>query len=170
MAGQSAVRVAGWVAFAALLLAADQYTKALVVEHLPFRAHVDVLPVLSWVHWRNDGAAFSFLTGAGGWQMVLFITLGVGFSLFLLFELWRLPRAERLQALAYALILGGALGNLVDRVRLGYVTDFILVHYQNWYFPAFNIADSAIFCGAVLWGVLIWREYRAAGAGEEGRV
>lgn len=129
-----------------------------MVEHLAYGAEVNALPFFSWVHWRNEGAAFSFLNDAGGWQRWFFVVLAVGFCSFLLYELRRLRTNQRLQALAFAFILGGALGNMIDRATLGYVIDFLKFHWGERYFPAFNLADSAIFLGAVLWFVLIWRE------------
>ena len=127
---------------------------------LAYKARIQVLPFFAWVRWHNDGAAFSFLSGAGGWQRWFFIVLAVGFSAFILYELRRLTADDRFMGWVYGLILGGALGNLVDRLNYGYVVDFILVHYQSYYFPAFNLADSALFCGAALWILLMIAEYR----------
>ena len=149
-----------WLGLALVVAGLDQYSKRLVIEHLDYGEHVGVLPFFSWVHWRNEGAAFSFLNDAGGWQRWVFVTLAIGVCSFLVFELMRLGRRERLQAWAFALILGGALGNLIDRIALGYVTDFLRFYWRDWYFPAFNVADSAIFLGVVLWFILIWRESR----------
>lgn len=148
----------GWLALAAVVVALDQWSKLTVVEHLAYGDEVIALPFFSWVHWRNPGAAFSFLDDAGGWQRWFFVVLAVGFCSFLLYELRRLRRDQTLQALAFALILGGALGNMIDRALLGYVIDFLKFHWGERYFPAFNLADSAIFLGAVLWFTLIWRE------------
>ena len=105
---------------------------------------------LNWTLAFNTGAAFSFLHDAGGWQRWLFSVLAVGVSAVLIVWLRRLPRGEWRTALPLALVIGGALGNLVDRVRFGRVTDFIEVYYQQWSWPAFNVADSAISVGAVL--------------------
>ncbi len=151
-----------WLALAALVTVLDQLSKKLIVEHLEYGEKIVVSAFFSWVHWRNEGAAFSFLDDAGGWQRWFFVTLAVGFCSFLIYELLRLPRTDKLQAFAFALILGGALGNLIDRAMLGYVIDFLRFYWADWYFPAFNLADSAIFLGAVLWFTLIWREGRQA--------
>ncbi|MEE4361505.1 MAG: signal peptidase II [Pseudomonadales bacterium] len=140
-----------WAWLGALIALLDQGTKALVEALLPLGARVDVLPVFAWVHVLNEGAAFSFLADADGWQRWFFAALAVAFSAWLLYELTRLKRSEHVLAIAYALVLGGALGNLVDRVLQGAVTDFVLVHWGGAYFPAFNLADSAITMGAMLW-------------------
>jgi len=140
-----------WLWLSLLVLAFDQWTKSLIPERMTqYQEHV-LLPVLDIVRWHNEGAAWSFLDGAGGWQRWLFITLGLGVSLGILFWLRHLPAVGQGRVAAgLALIMGGALGNVVDRVRLGYVVDFIKVHYQDWVFPAFNLADSAITIGAAL--------------------
>jgi signal peptidase II len=99
---------------------------------------------------HNYGAAFSFLSNAGGWQRWLFTALSATVSVVLIVWVLRLPRRQWRTGLALALVIGGALGNLADRVQLGYVIDFIDVHYLDWHFPAFNLADSAITCGVAL--------------------
>jgi signal peptidase II len=109
-----------------------------------------VLPVFDIVHAHNTGAAFSFLNDQSGWQRWLFAALSATVSVGLVIWLRRLAPRAQLLAAALAFILGGALGNLIDRLRLGYVIDFIQVHWQLHYFPAFNVADSAITVGAVL--------------------
>ncbi len=152
-----------WLSLGGIIVALDQYSKKIVTDNLPYRAEVEVLPFFSWVHWQNAGAAFSFLDDAGGWQRWAFVVLALGFSAFLLFELRRLRRGDWVQALAFALILGGALGNMIDRALLGYVIDFLKFHWGTGYFPAFNLADSAIFLGAALWFTQIWREMRQDG-------
>ena len=151
-----------WLVFATAVIAIDQYTKQLVVENLAYREEVAVTSFFSWVHWRNEGAAFSFLDQAGGWQRWAFVGLAVVFSAFLIFELRRLKRGQIVQALAFALILGGAMGNMIDRASLGFVVDFLRFTFGAWGFPAFNVADSAIFAGAVLWFTQIWRDGRQA--------
>ena len=141
---------AAWLLVSAGVILLDMYTKQLATELLAlYRPH----EVFSWLNMtlaHNYGAAFSFLSSAGGWQRWFFIALASTVSLVLLVWLLRLPRRDWLTRLGLALILGGAIGNLVDRVRLGYVVDFIDVHYQGWHYPAFNIADSAITCGVAL--------------------
>ena len=99
---------------------------------------------------HNTGAAFSFLSDAGGWQRWFLSAVAIGVSVFLVIWLKRLTDTQKLQATALALILGGAIGNVIDRLWLGHVVDFIQVYYDEWYWPAFNIADSAITIGAVL--------------------
>lgn len=160
------MRLPGMLHFAllgGLVCVADQGLKAWVEAVLELRERVDVLPVLAWVHVQNTGAAFSFLAGAGGWQRWFFAALALVFSAWLLRELALLRRGDRVWALAYALVLGGALGNLLDRVLQGSVTDFVLVHwFDRYYFPAFNLADSAITIGAMLWIGLALLESRDA--------
>ncbi len=139
-----------WLAVTTLVIFLDWWTKQWATGALElYRPH----EVFSWLNItlaHNYGAAFSFLSDAGGWQRWFFIVLASGVSLFLLVWLIRLPRREWVTALGLALILGGAIGNLVDRVQLGYVVDFIDVFYGDWHYPAFNIADSAITCGVIL--------------------
>jgi len=147
-----------WLGLTAFVVALDQYSKRLIVEYLEYGEQIGVTSFFSWVHWRNEGAAFSFLNDAGGWQRWVFVALALGFSAFLINELRRLRQGENLQALAFALILGGALGNMIDRAMLGFVVDFLHFSWGEWYFPAFNVADSAIFVGAVLWFTQIWRD------------
>lgn len=145
---------------AALVIVLDQLTKLWVVSQLAYQERIQVLPFFAWVRWHNDGAAFSFLSDAGGWQRWFFVSLALGFAGFIVFEMRKLGREDRVMGWVYGLILGGALGNLIDRLNYGYVVDFALVHYQNYYFPAFNVADSALFCGAALWIILMIVEHR----------
>jgi len=138
-----------WLLIAALIIVADQLTKVLVIGAFQLG---DVRPVTGFfnlVRAHNYGAAFSFLHTASGWQRWFFIGLG---SLAAVFIIWMLRRHGQQQMFAWALtlILGGALGNVIDRAVHGYVVDFIQVHAGGWYFPAFNIADSAITIGAIL--------------------
>lgn len=139
-----------WLLVSVVVFASDWYTKQLASELLVlYRPH----EVFSWLNMtlaHNYGAAFSFLSDAGGWQRWFFIVLASLVSLVLLVWLIRLPRHEWITALGLALVLGGAVGNLFDRVQLGFVVDFIDVHAAGWHYPAFNIADSAITCGVVL--------------------
>jgi signal peptidase II len=138
-----------WLLLAGCIVLADQVTKAQVSALLSLREHVELLPMLSLVLAHNEGAAFSFLSDAGGWQRWALSLLAVGFSTFLVVELWR--GQPPLLAAGYACVLGGAVGNVIDRLRLGHVVDFILVHWRGHPFPAFNVADSAITIGAGLW-------------------
>ena len=135
-----------------LVIVLDLASKWLAESKLSLYQQVPVIDGLfSFTLAYNPGAAFSFLSDAGGWQRWFFIVIAVGVSVMLLVWLARLSRDKWLEPIALALILGGALGNLYDRVVHGHVVDFILVHWQQeWFFPAFNIADSAITVGAVL--------------------
>lgn len=140
-----------WLWLSLLLVALDQWTKHIVLGALDHLQRVEVIPgLLNWTLAFNTGAAFSFLADEGGWQRWLFTALAVGVSAVLVVWLGRTRRGDWRTALPLALIVGGAIGNLIDRVRLGHVTDFIQVYHGDWYFPAFNVADSAISVGAVL--------------------
>ena len=140
-----------WLTVSAVVIALDQLTKQIALTLLqPYAPHPVIPGLLNWTLAFNTGAAFSFLHDAGGWQRWLFSLLAVSVSGVLIVWLSRLPRGEWRTALPLAFVIGGALGNLVDRVRLGRVTDFIEVYHEQWSWPAFNIADSAIFVGAVL--------------------
>ena len=140
-----------WLWLTLLIVVADQWTKRLVTDHLDEFEAVMLLPVLDFMRLHNEGAAFSFLSDASGWQRWFFIALAIGVSGGIVIWLRRLPaRGQNLLAAALSLVIGGALGNVVDRIRLGHVIDFIRVHYGEWYFPAFNVADSAITIGAGL--------------------
>ena len=152
---------AKWLGVAGLVIALDQVTKWLVSNALGLGERVEFLPFFSWVLWHNDGAAFSLMAGLGGWQRWFFVALAAGFATFIVYELRRLPVGDWLQGLAYALILGGALGNMVDRLMAGYVVDFVLLYWRDHYFPAFNVADAALSCGAVLWVGCMIRDGRA---------
>lgn len=138
----------GWYALAALLVVLDQYTKGLASAHLDYGRPQEVFSWFNLTLAHNTGAAFSFLDDAGGWQRYFFSTVATVVSGVLTVWLFVMPRSQRLLAIALTLILAGAVGNLWDRVTLGYVVDFISVHYAQHYFPAFNIADSAITVGA----------------------
>ena len=138
------------------IVAADQLSKRWIAGRMPLGAREDVTAWFAWVHAQNPGASFSFLADSSGWQRWLFIGIAVLFSGWLLRELARLGPQERWPAWGYALILGGALGNLWDRIEQGAVTDFVLVHwFDRAYFPAFNLADTAITIGAGIWIALL---------------
>jgi signal peptidase II len=136
-----------WLGLALIILIADQFTKVLILGYYKLGDSTYVLPFFNVVRAHNTGAAFSFLAGAGGWQRWLFTGIGVAATLFIIWLL-RSHSQQKLFAFALACILGGAVGNVVDRMLHGYVVDFIQVHYGGWYFPAFNVADSAITIGA----------------------
>lgn len=140
-----------WLLVSLLVIAADQYTKYLVVQSLVEFQRINLLPVFDLVRFHNTGAAFSLLADAGGWQHWLFTAIAVGVSLGIVWYQWSLPaRGAKTLALGLALVLGGAIGNLIDRLMYGYVVDFILVYYREWSWPAFNVADSAISVGVAL--------------------
>jgi len=136
-----------WLSF--VIIVADQVSKVLILTRVALYDRIPVLPNLDITHLHNTGAAFSFLSDAGGWQRWFFVVLGLIVSGLIGVWLTRLPAGrQRWLCAALALIVGGALGNVIDRLILGYVVDFVLVHYNSWHFPAFNVADSAITVGA----------------------
>jgi len=139
-----------WLAAVATLLFVDQVSKSFFSTTLELGEAVQVTEWLNFVHVLNTGAAFSLLADAGGWQRYFFTSLAGLVSVIFVFWLMRMPKNMKVLPLAVALILGGAIGNLIDRVSLGYVVDFIHVYYQNSHFPAFNLADSAITLGTIL--------------------
>ncbi|WP_024462539.1 signal peptidase II [Marinimicrobium sp. LS-A18] len=138
-----------WYILAIVVIVLDQISKHWVSAALTYGEPVVFTPFFNFTLLHNPGAAFSFLSDAGGWQRWFFTVVAAVVSVVLVIWLARVSE-KRYEALALALILGGAIGNLYDRVVLGYVVDFIVVHYQDYYWPAFNIADSAITVGAAL--------------------
>ncbi len=168
-AGASAAEATGWrwLPIAALVVVVDQLSKVWIERNYSLYETTIVLPVLSIVRWHNTGAAFSFLAAAGGWQRWLFAGLAVAISIVILLWLRRLSAVRQpWLGVGLALVMGGAIGNLIDRMRNGFVIDFILVHWKESLFPAFNVADSAITIGA---GLLLldalsdWRRGRNGG-------
>ncbi len=145
-----------WLGLAVLVIVADHITKFWVSSTLEYQEAVPVLPFFSLVLVHNTGAAFSFLADAGGWQRWFFIAVGVVATVIIV-RLLRRHAHERRLAFALALVLGGALGNVIDRAVLGHVVDFLYFHYRGFAWPAFNVADSAITVGAAL---LIWDSVR----------
>jgi signal peptidase II len=141
-------RAAIWLLLSAFVIAADQLSKNYIADHFGEFEFVKILPVLDITRMHNVGAAFSFLASASGWQRWVFIGLAVVVSLAIFVWLLRLRGGHSLLAAGLALVLGGAIGNVIDRIRLGYVVDFIHFHWDRAYFPAFNVADSAITVGA----------------------
>jgi signal peptidase II len=142
-------RAARWLLLSVLVVLADQASKYYITQHFGEFEHITLLPVLDVTRMHNVGAAFSFLASASGWQRWVFIGLAGVVSVGIIVWLLRLKeRAHGLLACGLALVLGGALGNVIDRIRLGYVIDFIHFHWDRAYFPAFNVADSAITVGA----------------------
>lgn len=138
-----------WLAIAMLIIGLDQASKLAIEHFMQFGQTIPVLPGFNLVLTYNPGAAFSFLADAGGWQRHFFTVLAIVVSGVLTWQLKKNP-APSLQSWSMTLILGGAIGNVIDRIYLGHVIDFIQVYYKVHYWPAFNIADSAITVGAVL--------------------
>lgn len=147
----AAARSLRWLWLSTVIIILDQYTKLLVVQNLQEYQRIKLLPVLDLVRFHNTGAAFSILADAGGWQHWLFT--GVAFLVVagIVWYQWLLPRDGcRTLATGLALVLGGAVGNVIDRLIHGYVVDFVFFYYGEWSWPAFNLADSAITVGVVL--------------------
>jgi signal peptidase II len=138
-----------WLGLALIIIVADQFTKTLILGNFQLGDSKHVTSFFNVVRVHNTGAAFSFLAGAAGWQRYFFIGLGLVAAAFIIWMLNKHP-TQTLFCLAVTLIMGGALGNVIDRLMHGYVVDFIQVHWGSWYFPSFNVADSAITLGAVL--------------------
>ena len=138
-----------WLGIAFIIILADQFTKTLILGHFQLGDSRTVTSFFNIVRVHNSGAAFSFLASASGWQRWFFVGLGTVATLFIIWML-RSHGGQRLFSWALALILGGAIGNVIDRLLHGYVVDFIQVHAAGWYFPSFNVADSAISIGAAL--------------------
>jgi signal peptidase II len=145
---------AGWLALAGAIIVADFASKAWVLSAFHLHESVAVTSFFSLVLVMNPGASFSFLADAGGWQKWFFIVLALAISAWLV-VLIRRHAAERLMPTALALVLGGALGNVIDRIRFGAVVDFLDFHVAGWHWPAFNVADSAITVGVILF---IWQQ------------
>jgi signal peptidase II len=142
-------RAGSWLLLSFAVVMADQISKTYISRHYLEFEFTRILPVLDITCMHNVGAAFSFLASASGWQRWVFIGLALAVSIGITVWLLKLPRsAHALLAAGLALVLGGALGNVIDRIRLGYVIDFIHFHWEGAYFPAFNVADSAITVGA----------------------
>ncbi len=137
-----------WLGLALIILIADQFTKVLVMGYYRLGDSTYVWPFFNLVRAHNTGAAFSFLASASGWQRWLFTGIGVVATIFIIWML-RSHAGQKLFSFALSCILGGAVGNVVDRLLHGYVVDFLQFHWGGWYFPAFNVADSAITVGAV---------------------
>lgn len=145
-----------WLLVAALVIGLDVATKTWVLASFQYGERLAVTSFFNLVLVLNPGASFSFLAEAGGWQKWFFIALALAVSVWLVVMIRRHAH-ERLQPFAFALILGGALGNVIDRLRLGAVVDFLDFHLAGWHWPAFNLADSAITLGVIL---LLWHSFR----------
>ena len=146
-----------WLWVTVVLLILDQVTKYVVSTQMQLYQSIELLPVFNFTYVHNYGAAFSFLSEAGGWQRWFFSIIAISISVLLTYWLKKLPAKNLVLCGAYSLVLAGALGNLYDRLTYGYVIDFIHVYYDTWHFPAFNIADSAICIGA---GLLLLDAFR----------
>ena len=145
----SNTRFYAWMSVALLVVIADQVTKWAIIEWVALYETVPLNSFVNLTHQRNPGAAFSILAEAGGWQRWFFVVLATAVSCFIAVWIWRIRnQGQALLAAGLALVLGGAVGNLVDRISLGYVTDFIQVWFGNWAFPSFNVADAGISVGA----------------------
>lgn len=139
-----------WLWLTGLTVALDQVSKSAIDASMHLYQSIEIMPYFNLTYVHNTGAAFSFLSEAGGWQRWLFTILAAIISIVLAVWLAKLKKHEILMAASLSLILGGAIGNLIDRVLYGYVIDFLDVYYQSWHWPAFNIADSAITIGVIL--------------------
>jgi signal peptidase II len=155
-------RLLPWLGIALAVILLDQFSKTLILGFFRLGDSRTVAPFLNIVRVHNSGAAFSFLAGESGWQRWFFIVLGIAAAGFIV---WLLARhgGQRLFCWALSLVLGGALGNVIDRLLHGHVVDFIQVHWRSWYFPSFNIADAAISVGAALLVIDELRRVRRSG-------
>lgn len=147
-----------WLSISAAVIALDLYTKHLVQNAFAFGDHIAITSFFDLVRYHNEGAAFSFLSNAGGWQKWFFTGIALIASVVIVYLLKKNPR-QKLFCLGLALILGGALGNVYDRITLGYVVDFLYFYYQQYAWPAFNVADSAICVGV---GILLLDSFKPA--------
>jgi signal peptidase II len=138
-----------WLSAALLLIVLDQITKIGFDQALSYGQRINIFPFFDFTLLYNKGAAFSFLADQAGWQRWFFTVLGLGASVFILWMM-HTHRTQYRFLLALTLILGGALGNVIDRIAYGHVVDFLLFYWENWYFPAFNVADAGITVGAIL--------------------
>lgn len=146
-----------WYGLAFVVLLIDQVTKQWISATLSYGSKMVFTSFFEFTLLHNTGAAFSLLSDAGGWQRYFFGIIAATISVLLIVWIWRLPKEERWLACALSFILGGAVGNLYDRFLYGYVIDFIAVHYKEFYFPAFNVADSSICLGAFMMIVDVFR-------------
>jgi len=147
-----------WLILALLVIGLDQWSKVFASQHLPLYQEVGIMPFFNLTLMHNTGASFGFLSEAGGWQRYFFAGIALLASIIILVILYKLPRHRYFAAMGLALVLGGALGNLWDRITLGYVVDFLDFYYGNHHWPAFNIADSAIVGGVILLIIDSWRK------------
>ncbi|MEW5008422.1 MAG: signal peptidase II [Cycloclasticus sp.] len=139
-----------WLSLSLLVFVLDQLSKLWVMDNFDLYESIQLIPQLNFTYVHNTGAAFSFLSSAGGWQRWFFVGIALVASISLSVWLTRLKPSERWMAVTLSLILGGAIGNVFDRIAYGYVIDFIDVYYQTWHWPVFNIADCAISVGVLM--------------------
>lgn len=147
-----------WFSISAVIVAFDLYTKHLIQNAFQYGEHLTVTSFFDLVRYHNEGAAFSFLAGAGGWQKWFFTAIAVVAVIVITYLIIK-NSAQKLFCFGLALVLGGAIGNLYDRVTLGYVVDFLYFHINDLYWPAFNVADSAICVGVA---ILLWDSFKQA--------
>ena len=145
-----------WFSISAIIVALDLYTKHLIQQAFQYGDRQTITPFFELVRFHNEGAAFSFLADAGGWQKWFFTVISVVAIVVITYLIIK-NLHNKLFCLGLALVLGGAIGNLYDRVTLGYVVDFLYFHVNSWYWPAFNVADSAICVGV---GLLLWDSFK----------
>lgn len=148
LSGRSGPSMWPWLSWAVVILIADQITKTLILQNYQLGDSTFITSFFNLVRAHNTGAAFSFLADAGGWQRWFFTGIGAVATVFIVWQLRAHP-GQKLFSFALSSILGGAVGNVLDRLQHGYVVDFLQFHYAGWYFPSFNVADSAITLGAV---------------------
>lgn len=144
-------RFVTWMVVALIIAVVDQLTKLAIIEWIPLYDRVPLNSFINLTHQKNTGAAFSFLADAGGWQRWFFVVLATGVSVVIAIWIWRIRNTgQAVLSAGLALVLGGAVGNLIDRILLGHVTDFFQVWFGSWAFPSFNVADAGISVGAAL--------------------
>jgi len=145
----SQIKNLNWLFLSLFIILLDQVIKFVMTQHLIYDQSIAILPFFNLTLQHNPGAAFSFLSTASGWQRWLFTAIALSVSVVIIIWIYQLKSKDYWNGIGLSLVLGGALGNLIDRLIHGYVIDFIQVYYHQWYFPVFNIADSAITIGAI---------------------
>lgn len=150
MVKEKIVNMLKWMCLSLIVLVLDQWSKITIDSAMQLYQSIAIVPYFNLTYVHNSGAAFSFLSGAGGWQRWFFAVMALSISAVLAVWLYRLKNNETLLAIALSLVLGGAIGNLIDRLIYGYVIDFLDVYYQTWHWPTFNVADMAISLGVFL--------------------
>jgi len=161
MSQSSIERSALWfLLVSVVVIVLDQVTKITILNTFTLGEDLNVLPIFDLTYVRNYGAAFSFLSDAGGWQRHFFTIIALVISTLLIYWISKTPKEQKLLLWSYSLILGGAIGNVADRIMYGYVVDFLHFYHNGWHFPAFNVADIAISIGAALLLLEAFLEYR----------